>query len=109
MHGLACRRHQKYYGNSQAGTRRIGGWKGDKGRGGGTVKWWFLNRFQILMSEETQRMRVRKIKMKTGGSTDHPSKKRLTPSSINAASAQGSAPGQWGMELLAGHSHDPEE
>lgn len=99
MHGLACRRRQKYYGNSQAGTRRIRGWKGGKGRVGGTVKWWFLNRFQILKSEETQRVRVKKMKMKTGGSKDHSSMKRLTPSSVNAASAQGSAPGQWGMEV----------
>lgn len=59
MHGLACRRRQKYYGNSQAGTRRIG--VGREARGELVkLKWWFLNRFQILMSEETQRVRVKK-------------------------------------------------
>lgn len=83
--------------NSQRRSRRIGGWRWSRVQVGGIMKWWLLNRFLHLEIRDAERIRV--MKRKTGGRTDHSSMKILNTSSANAASAQGPASGWWGVEF----------
>lgn len=63
------------------------------------MKGWFLDRFHILKSEEAQRVRVKKIEMKTGGSTDHSTMKMLNAKLCKYSFCTRFCSQRWGMEF----------